>query len=429
MKICWITDKGVSKIYKFKKTIKNLEGDNMIAEICKWYNNADSPVSLLIDDLTNVWVDVSGNGVVELGEDWGYAKYGENSSMSYLEKSILDEFPQVKVTFFVPVGIREGVIEDPEVKSISKMINCDDETKEFFNSIFLNSKYEIAYHGTTHGKPGKKASDFIQEWQMFKSIDDAVNTINMGKEIYKDVFNCYPKGGKYCGYIANDFSDESINNTGFIWWCRFSNIGLVEYKDCKFGGNDSNPITNFDVKHFGSNNVIDIPTTLNGSYLNAALYPNLKTLKGLIKSILKTTLIRKKLRKVDFLLKNNLVISIQEHIAPSRVDGKRQMPNIFDDQESLKTIFNHLKNHNVWYCTCSELAEYVIARENAQIDVISSNSFNLKNLKKELCENTKLTLLIKDFKANSIILPDGNKLKVINNLVNIPLIDGKYELV
>jgi len=40
-------------------------------------------------------------------------------------------------------------------------------------------------------------------------------------------------------------------------------------------------------------------------------------------------------------------------------NGKRQSPNIFDDKESLKAIFKYLKKKNVWYCTGSELAEWI----------------------------------------------------------------------
>ena len=49
----------------------------MQIEVCKWYQNADSPVLFMIDDLANLWVDINGDGKVDLGEDWGYAKDSE----------------------------------------------------------------------------------------------------------------------------------------------------------------------------------------------------------------------------------------------------------------------------------------------------------------------------------------------------------------
>jgi len=160
----------------------------MNISICKWYNNALAPVLLLIDDFANVWVDTNGNGIVDLEEDWGYAKNGENSSFRFLNEVILKDFHDVKTTFFVPIGIRVGMIQEPKIKSISKMINCDEETKAFFKSVNEHEKFEIAYHGTTHGRVGKTRNDFRQEWKLFKSVNEAVETINRGKEIYKDVF-------------------------------------------------------------------------------------------------------------------------------------------------------------------------------------------------------------------------------------------------
>ena len=91
-------------------------------------------------------------------------------------------------------------------------------------------KFEIAYHGTTHGKAGESAQRFQQEWELFHSVPEAEETINYGKEIYKEVFGDYPRGGKYCGYVSNQYSDESIDRTGFLWWCRYWNRGLVSNK-------------------------------------------------------------------------------------------------------------------------------------------------------------------------------------------------------
>ncbi len=400
----------------------------MNIHICKWYNNAVSPVLLLIDDLANVWVDVNGNGKIDLEEDWGYGKNGENSSFRFLNEVILKDFTYVKTTFFVPVGIRAGMIQSPEIKSISKIINCDDETKAFFKAINDNTNFEIAYHGTTHGKPCKTRNDFKQEWQLYKDINDAVRTINRGKEIYKDVFDCYPSGGKYCGYESNDFSDESIDKTSFMWWCRFYNRGLTKQKNCSIGGSDFNPITNFDIKTFGINSVVDIPTTLNGALLTSIFNADKRTLKGNIKIILKHYLINKRLKEIDFLLKNNLIISIQEHISPARDDGRRQTPNIFDDADSLKCIFNYLKNKNMWYCTATELAEYYILRNNVHIRAISENEFKVNYIGTKEIKNKIISIKL-HMKNVTILQPDNRIIKGNNGVFNINVEEGLYKVV
>lgn len=399
----------------------------MNVSICKWYNNAVSPVLFFIDDFANVWVDVNGNGKVDLEEDWGYLKNKKNSSFKFLNEVILKDFSNVKTTFFTPVGVRAGMIENPKIKSISKMINCDEETKSFFKSVNDNEKFEIAYHGTTHGKVGKTINDFIQEWELFKNIDDAVENINRGKEVYKDVFGYYPKGGKYCGYEINEFSDESIDNTGFLWWCRYYNKGLFEYKNCDIGGNDFNALTNLDIKTFGSNEVIDIPTTLNGGLLTGIYNPDKKTLKGIAKVILKNYILKKKLNEIDFLLNNSLVISMQEHISPARDDGTRQTPNIFDDQESLKCIFNYLKDKNVWYCTGTELAEYYTLRNGTKLTEIKDGSFNIRYIGKRKLENMILSIKL-DRKDVMIIEPNGRKTNGNNGVFNIHIEDGVYKI-
>ncbi len=400
----------------------------MKAEICKWYRDTLAPVVFMIDDFANVWIDTNGNGVIDHGEDWGFAGRGPGSSLVFLEEKLLKDFPQVKVTFFVPVGIRSGVIENPSISFVSEKINSDPETKAFFRSVGDNPRYEVAYHGTNHGKPGQEARDFIQEWDTFDSLEQAKEVINAGKEIFKEVFNVYPAGGKYCGYVSNRFSDDSIDQSGFLWWCRYSNVGLYECKNCAIGGQDFNPLSNFDVKYFGCANVVDIPTTLNGSLLSGILNPGVYNLKGIAKRILKPFLIKIRLKKLDFLLKNHLVVCIQEHIAPSRVDGMRQKPNIFDDLDSLRMIMQYLRKKRVWYCTCSELAQYVVARDATTIESHSENNFTIRT-DSPRAVNTTLTIRIKNDGNGRIIQPDGTEVTVRYQLADIKVMNGVYNLI
>lgn len=397
-------------------------------DICKWYNNAASPVLLFIDDFANVWVDRNENGSIDLEEDWGYAKDGENSSFRFLNEVILEEFPYVKVTFFVPVGVRVGMIENSKIKTISKMINSDEEIKAFLKSVNDDKRFEIAYHGTTHGKVGKTRSDFKQEWETFKSLDEAIETIGKGEEIYKEVFGYYPDGGKYCGYISNEFSDESINMTGFLWWCRYYNKGLIDDKSCYIGGNDHNPLTNLDIKTFGDAKVVDIPTTVNGGLFTDILNPSKNSLKDIVKIVLRDYLILKKLSEIHFLLENNLVVSIQEHISPARDDGERQTPNIYDDKESLKFIFRYLKNKNIWYCTGTELAEYYLLKNSIKFIEINNCTFRVKYTRKKQLHNMIVSIRI-DKKNVSIIEPNGIKINEHNGIFNIHIVEGLYKII
>lgn len=394
-------------------------------KICKWKYGADSPVMFMVDDLCNSWVDINGNGKIDPEEDFGAALGKENSSLNFLENKILNKFPEVKVNFYVPVGKRIGMLLSSPIKMYSAPINESQATKDFFKSIHNNKKYELSYHGTTHGKVFEEAKDQKQEWECFASLDEAISTINTGKNIFKEVTGEYPKGGKYCGYIGDKYGDNSINKTNFLWWHRFWNRGIEERYNEEFCGIEKNPIKAYDIVEFGENRVIDIPSTINGGLFNVS---SKSIVKKIIKLFLLPYLNYKKRKKIDFLLDNNLVISIQEHICPARDDGKRQTPNIFDDKKSLIKIFNYLKDKNVWYCTGTELAEYYYLCKNI-ILLENEKGFyvDITNIKKNI-ENMEISVRFnKNFDKNRtyIILPNKEKVK-IEEITTFKVMEGNY---
>lgn len=393
-------------------------------EICKWKYDADSPVIFMIDDLCNAWVDLNGNGEIDLGEDFGAGMDGKNSSFKFLENEILKDFPKIKVTFYVPVGKRIGMIKNSKIKMHSAPINENEKVKDFFRKIHKNQRYELAYHGLTHGEVFDEAKDQKQEWECYKSLEEALLTIERGKEIFKDVTGEYPKGGKYCGYTGGKFGDESIDKSNFLWWNRFWNRG-IGYLNCaeNFCGKEKNKLISYDITQFGENDTIDIPSTINGGIFN--LTSNNK-FKQIIKYLLCFFYENKARKEINFLLKNKLVISIQEHSCFARDDGKKQTPNIFDDKKSLIKIFKYLKTKNVWYCTGTELAEYYYLRKNLKI-IYKANgrfSFDCSRVKKEAIIR-EITLKIK---GKEVVLPNNNKVLIKNRIVNLPIMQGEYKI-
>ncbi|NLD46446.1 MAG: hypothetical protein GX660_04505 [Clostridiaceae bacterium] len=390
----------------------------------KWYKNCCSPVVLMIDDFANCWVDANNNGVIDPGEDWGYNKYNKGSAMDFLENKLLDGYPDIKVTFFVPVGKRAEMIITPVAKQTSKAINEDQESKAFFSTIHKNSRYELAYHGTTHGKPGEDTMDFVDEWLMYDTYQEAIDTIAKGIGIFEDATGVKPLGGKYCAYISKSFSDETIDNSGFLWWCRFWNRGELGEKEEELTGGDKNPITNFDVKFFGNNKVIDIPSTINGE-----MFQIVGEKKGLIKNLINKCRILKRTKDLDYFLKNRLIISIQEHISPSRADGKIQRPNIYSDYYSLRYMFKYFSKKNVWFCTCSELASYVYCRENSHIEIKDNKTFRLSYKNDSRIANPILSLHFNRYKTGNIKCPDGSIVGIKKNMATIPVQNGIYEII
>lgn len=389
-------------------------------EICKWKYNANSPVLFMIDDLCNAWVDLNGNGKIDLEEDFGAGLNEENSSFRFLEQNILKKFPWVKVNFYVPVGKRIGMLRNSKIQMYSNPITDNKKCMKFFENINNNERYELSYHGITHGEVFEKSEDQKQEWECYKTLEEAIEKIKIGKEIFKKAVGKYPKGGKYCGYIGGKYGDKSINETGFLWWHRFWNKGIEN-----IGGYEKDPLKAYDIVEFGDKNVIDIPSTVIGGLFNLKSKCFFKTT---IKYILRSYIKRKKKKELEFLLTNKLVISIQEHICPARDDGKRQTPNIFDDKNSLIEIFNFLKTKNVWYCTGTELAEYYYLRKNLRVEKNEENfNFNLKNINKVI-ENNEISLKI-DIDYKKIKLPNNKIIEIKNKIVTLPIMIGNYSFI
>lgn len=392
-------------------------------KITKWLNNVSSPVVLMIDDLTNAWADMNNNGVIDLSEDWGILKDKEKSSFKYLIDDLLREFSNIKITFFVPIGPRAPLANISEIYFNSQMINCDNESITFYRNIHSNPRFELAYHGTTHGKSGDHYSDFVQEWETFHSQDEANNAVCYGKKVLEEVVNGRINGGKYCGNLSNEFSDNSIANSNFDWWCRYYNGGIINKKPHKCYGNDTNPVTAFDLKMFSDKKIVDIPSTLNGDLFNSLLEPKIITFRDLMRFILRKALYFKKCKRMNFLLKNNLVITIQEHISPARNANGIQRPNIFTDKGSLLLIFKYLAKKNVWYCTCSELSNYFRIRTTISI-VENNKEFYFQHIS---CFINSLITLKFDKKKVKVVTPSSKIYYTNNSLITLAIEDGIYK--
>ena len=60
-----------------------------------------------------------------------------------------------------------------------------------------------------------------------------------------------------------------MTSTSIRRWIKqyreYGNRRLIKNRHSTIGGQDYNPLTNFDIKRFGKNHVIGIPSTLSGS--------------------------------------------------------------------------------------------------------------------------------------------------------------------
>ena len=376
----------------------------------KWLHNADSPVMLMVDDFTNVWVDTNGNGRVEPEEDWGHALDSPGSAFEFLTDKTLADCPRARVTFFTPMA-RVPFTRTSKCSAHFGPINENERTAAFFRSVHRDVRFEVAYHGLTHGVPGDRTEDFVQEWVAYKSLEEALETIRRGKEIYFEVFGEEPAGGKYCGYAQNSFSDESISRSGFLWWCRRWDRGEAGPGD----------VERFDVRYFGERPVLDIPSTVFGAMFNRP--------RGLVARALGSqAAVKRGTEELEHLLSHKLVVSIQEHISPSRPDGRRQTPNIFDDRESLKMIFDYLADRNVWHCTGTELAEYVYCRDNLRLEE-NEGGFTLSLPDGRDINRRLVSVVVGRADVKQVVTPSGERVTGCDGTFTVPVMDGQYSLV
>jgi len=361
---------------------------------------------LMIDDLANAWHSRNGSESWDFGGDWGGGLSHEKSIISFIKKNLLHEFPEIKITFFAVAGCTSQYTYDKPF-TFSKPLDYNIESKEFFKKLAEDENVEIAYHGFNHGTPGEKTEDFTQEWKGFKSIDEACEQIAKGKEIFNTVFGQYPSGGKYGGWEYNSFADDSIDRSGFLWWCR-------DWMPRDVTGQVADGY--YEPQFFGQNMVVAMPSTLHGFLWDV--------------------------KQVDILLEERQIISIEEHVAPVRPDGLIQTPNIIDDVNELRKLFKYLRDKNIWFATGTEVAKYFTAYSFTTIYDIKSDSFKVKYSGR--IADPLLTLII-DLRSLSnsgntsikkIILPDGNYYSNFSFLdkkgsiimVNIPIQDGCYIL-
>lgn len=356
----------------------------MNIKIAKWKDNVQAPVLFMVDDIANVLMKKSNSSELKIGEDWGHATREKNSMWHFLSKNLLEKFPKIKTTFFLVTGVRVSMRLD-ESHSYAASIDQDEKFIEFLKYLDTHPMIELSYHGTTHGTAGLNYDDFLQEWETFSTLEEAVIQTNAGRELFKKVLGHYPSGGKYCGYKAGDFGDESISKTGFKWWSYGEDY-------LKWDKNDKNPSYTFDLSF--NKGVVNIPTTVDGATLSLKIinkWYKRKYLKSLYYYFVKDMSIEQHL---ETLYKNQELISIYEHTSPYRSDKMTQYPNIVSDMDNLNYIFSILAKKDIWYATCDELADYYIDREKVVLNV-QDNKFELKSAS---VLNRTLTLVLSDLK-------------------------------
>ncbi len=325
-------------------------------EISNWYNNFQTPAVLMIDDLSDAYIDVYEESHKN---DWGYLCDLKGSAFHFLHNKLLSHFPYIKITFFVPY-LKHNVINDNSLYSIKKYaLGERNEYREFLLRL-IKQGHEIAHHGSNHGKYINEENpiidkNWVHEWLLFDSIEIGMKTTLNGVKEFKKICNINIIGGKYCGYQERGNSQEIIDKCDFLYWCDKPISGYSEKE-----------------KFFGENNIIAFPTNFAGSSFVRLKYftgDKQRDRKKKIFKYLQPLYSLYSYIKLYRMYVSRHIISIQEHISPSTTAGTVQSLNIVSDIKSLKKIFKFLKRLNIWYANCQEIANYIYVRENCELIV------------------------------------------------------------
>jgi len=382
-------------------------------KIAYWYNNYQSPSVLMIDDLSDAYIDVYD---ISYKNDWGYLCDSTGSAYSFLKKNLLNKFTSIKITFFVPYA-RHNVINPSTLHKYKKY--AVGERQEFSNFLMkLNLKgHEISHHGSNHGKylninDLSTIDNFQHEWKFFSTVQKGIETTLKGNFIFKKECNIGILGGKFCGYIKIENSLEIIDKCNFNYWCH--DIGIITKK--------------YDCEVFGKNRVVSFPTSFSGNSFVRLSYKtgdkqrdNKKKIVKFLQPIYNIF----QYKKLNKLYKNQSIISIQEHISPSTTSGNIQSANIVSDINSLNKIYQFLRKKSIWYATCAEISKYFYIRENTKIETIGNKIIITFNNYKKF-KGTVITVTKNNFFQISDTVQDYSSTQVnMCYVVNLVINDGQ----
>ena len=350
--------------------------------IAKWYNNHQAPSVLMIDDLSDAYIEAHDK---TYKNDWGYFCDSEESAYSFLKQNLLDKYPKIKITFFVPYDKHNVINENTTLKHEKFAIG----ERKLFSSFLkklVSKGHEIAHHGSNHGryinpKNLNTLNNFIHEWQLFDTVEEGVEVTQKGCLIFKESADITLYGGKFCGYSKKENSLEIIDRCNFLYWCNGVNFLTKSYL----------------YEMFGKNKTINFPTNYAGNSFVRLSYKTGDKQKDKRKKI--TRYFQPLYNIIAYHHLNRLynsgeIISIQEHISPSTTSGHIQSANIVSDITSLNKIYKSLSKKSIWYATCKEIASYIFVRENIKW-TIEDNTLIIKFNNYKNLTQPKITLISK----------------------------------
>jgi hypothetical protein len=327
---------------------------------CTFYNDHVTCATLMLDDLS--LTAISADNKIYPSSDWGYALKSNNSLYTYLENILLTKYPEIKGTFFFLIKGQGFLTHHSGYDILSR--DVDEKMRDFI--CHAEDRFELAFHGTTHGKFTDSHSVSSEKWlQEFEYLQPQhTDQIRDDIKEAEKVLNVTFSGGKYPGYKKNKYSHHIVEDLGFKWWCSDSSMMNKKHPHNRH-------------RYFGKyNKILDFPTNLSGSLFNTTLHKPL-SFKNKLRPLKRRWNCLKGEYFIQYLYENQLIISIQEHHCCLRTDGLRQPINIFDDIDSLDKIYSILRGADIWYAKCSEIAHYLESYDFTEIKKHKNQTFEI----------------------------------------------------
>jgi hypothetical protein len=319
--------------------------------VARWPGGAAAPLNLMVDDLADVWIPAPGCRGRE--RDWGHRGLAPDSAWRFVERTLLVPFPELRISLFIPVNRQP--LASPPAGSRFHSIAQRPEMREFLRALEAHPRVECCYHGKDHFRGVGAARD--QEFRTFSSVEEAVAETRRGLELWDHVFLRPPVGGKYPGYASNEHSDEAVAACGFRWWCPRFNRSQIQSTDTQRAELTPGWRAN--------GGWLELPTNLAGNVLPP--YMREEWSRWPLRWRQRLRLRSVWLRQCQHLEEAGLPLTIQEHIAPSREDGRRQRNNLQDDNSALVWLLWRLKDRSLWNAHPTEIADHWRLREGVHL--------------------------------------------------------------
>ncbi len=324
----------------------------MTVEICPYFNDHQTACCLMLDDLLPIAVTV--NGKATASNDWGFLRDTKGSLYEYLNRYLLEKYPEIRGTIFLPIASHNFIPDDHGYTILRGEIDPD------FVSYLkrIGSRFEMAFHGIKHSWQDTNNQIHYEFAEPNLDILSTLKTIENFKHSTGITFS----GGKFPGYRYQPMALELLSQGSFTWWAL--NIEMINRVT------EQNKIIWNEKQQ-----TVLIPTNISGDIFKSHSWLSART--RILSLLLKPW---KKSHPVDYLgylYENRHPITIQEHFQNQTTNGSRQPLNVYDDLWSLETMYGLLRGLDIWHASCGEIADYFFNYINARINKTNSSTFDI----------------------------------------------------